>query len=67
MGKTRSARQIHDRSRRNQGPLVKRSAAELLLSLAGSELFGHVKGAFTDAVSDKLGAIELAEGGTPIS
>ncbi len=64
VGKTRLARQIHDLSKRRQGPFIKRSAAELLVSLAGSELFGHVKGAFTDAVSDKLGAIELAEGGT---
>ena len=49
---------------RKQRPLVKVNLAAVPSSLIESELFGHVKGAFTGAVTDKLGRFQLADGGT---
>ncbi|MDW3195438.1 MAG: sigma-54 dependent transcriptional regulator [Cytophagales bacterium] len=63
-GKEYAARAIHDKSKRNNQPFVAVDCGALPNELAGSELFGHVKGAFTGAVSDKKGCFELAHGGT---
>lgn len=63
-GKELLARAIHDRSQRRDRPLVKVNLAAFPSSLIESELFGHIKGAFTGAVADKVGRFQLADGGT---
>ncbi|MEA2464495.1 MAG: hypothetical protein QOJ98_2242 [Acidobacteriota bacterium] len=63
-GKGVVARALHAASRRAQKPLVTVNAGGLSESIFESELFGHVKGAFTDARADRTGRFELADGGT---
>jgi DNA-binding NtrC family response regulator len=63
-GKGLIARKIHELSKRSQRPLVTVNCASLPASLIESELFGHEKGAFTGAISRKIGRFELAHGGT---
>ena len=63
-GKELIARAIHKRSRRRSGPMIKVNCASVPRELFESEFFGHVRGAFTGAVRDRLGRFELANGGT---
>jgi two-component system, NtrC family, response regulator AlgB len=63
-GKTVLARQIHTWSARATGVFVTIGCAALAEHLLESELFGHVRGAFTGAIKDKAGRVEAAEGGT---
>jgi DNA-binding NtrC family response regulator len=63
-GKDVVARLIHASSHRGGRPLIIVNAGGIAETLFESELFGHVKGAFTDAKSDRIGSFELADGGT---
>lgn len=63
-GKEHIARLIHEQSSRKNKPFVAVDCGAIPRDIAGSELFGHVKGAFTGALQDKKGCFELANGGT---
>jgi Nif-specific regulatory protein len=64
VGKEIFAEQIHLRSNRNREPFVRVNCAALPEGLLESELFGHVKGAFTNAIANRQGRFEMANGGT---
>lgn len=64
VGKELFARRVHRHSRRSAKPMVHINCAALPESLAESELFGHVKGAFSGASNDRAGRFETAQGGT---
>jgi DNA-binding NtrC family response regulator len=63
-GKELAARALHEASARRRGPFVAVDCGALPESLVDSELFGHVRGAFTGATSDRKGALARASGGT---
>ena len=63
-GKEVVAQYLHDHSPRTKAPLIKVNCAAIPAALMESELFGHAKGAFTDARSDRQGKFQLAHGGT---
>lgn len=63
-GKEAIAQEIHKRSKRSHKPFIAIDCGALSKELAGSELFGHEKGAFTGALNQKVGSFELANGGT---
>ena len=63
-GKELIARAIHRKSQRNQHPLINVDLGAIAENLFESEMFGHKKGAFTDAREDRAGRFELANGGT---
>jgi two-component system response regulator HydG len=63
-GKEFVARTIHEQSKRNKAPFIAVDCGVLSKELAASELFGHMKGSFTSAISDKTGVFEEANGGT---
>ena len=64
VGKELIAEQLHLNSRRINNPFIRVNCAALPEGLLESELFGHVRGAFTDAISDRKGRFELADKGT---
>ncbi|MBA7529501.1 Anaerobic nitric oxide reductase transcription regulator NorR [subsurface metagenome] len=64
VGKELFAEQIHLGSRRKEGPFIRVNCAALPENLLESELFGHLKGAFTGATQNRRGRFELADGGT---
>ena len=64
VGKEYIARKIHSASLRSKKPFIAVDCGALTNELAGSELFGHVKGAFTGAIQDKIGYFQQAKGGT---
>lgn len=63
-GKELIAREIHKNSRRREQPLVRVNCASIPKELYESEFFGHVRGAFTGAIKDRVGRFEVAHGGT---
>lgn len=63
-GKEYVAKRIHQQSKRAGSPFVALDCGALPKEIAGSELFGHVKGSFTGAVNDRIGSFEQANGGT---
>jgi DNA-binding NtrC family response regulator len=63
-GKELVAHQLHQKSARNSAPFVEVNCAAIPSDLIESELFGHVKGAFTSGVKDRAGKFEIANGGT---
>lgn len=64
VGKELFAEQLHIKSNRRNKPFIRVNCAALAPSLLESELFGHVKGAYTDASSNRKGRFEMADGGT---
>lgn len=64
VGKELFAEQLHLKSNRNGKPFVRVNCAALAPALLESELFGHVKGAFTNAINNQKGRFEMADGGT---
>jgi two-component system response regulator HydG len=63
-GKEAIAQEIHKRSRRKSMPFIAIDCGAMSKELAGSELFGHEKGSFTGALNQKIGSLEIANGGT---
>lgn len=63
-GKELIAQAVHRSSPRKDGPFIAVDCGSVVPTLFESELFGHVKGAFTDAIANKRGKLEMAEGGT---